>query len=74
MSKEEITIESFASLPSEIKRFLYRHGINVSRLCRETGIPRSSFYEFLDGRQAKYDLIQKVISYLKVDVSIKPAD
>lgn len=73
MSNNEITAHDMNELLPSIVRFLEHYEINVSKMCKETGIPRSTLYDFLFKDSNILGNIQRIIDYLGVEVSIKPA-
>ena len=73
MSNKEISAHDMNDILPSIDRFIEHYGINVSDMCKETGIPRSTFYDFLYGDSSALQRIQKIISYLGLEISIKPA-
>lgn len=72
MSKKEIMAHDMNELLPIIGSFIEHNEINVSKMCKKTGIPRSTFYNFLYVDSQILDRIQKIISYLGLEVSIKP--
>ena len=72
MNDKEINAQDLNELLPSINRYLERHEINISKLCKETGIPRSTFYDFLYMDSNVLSRIQKLITYLGLEISIKP--
>lgn len=72
MSNKEITAHDMNELLPIISSFIEHNEINVSEMCKKTGIPRSTFYDFLYVDSQVLDRIQKIISYLGLEISIKP--
>ena len=72
MSNKEIIAHDMNELLPGISKFIKRNEINISKLCKKTGIPRSTFYDFLYMDSSVLDRIQKIISYLGLEISIKP--
>ena len=72
MSNKEITAHDMNELLPIIGDFIEHNEINVSEMCKKTGIPRSTFYDFLYVDSQVLDRIQKIISYLGLEISIKP--
>ena len=71
MSNKEIAAHDMNELLPIIIEFIEHYEINVSKMCKEIGIPRSTFYDFLYGNSNVLDRIQKIISYLGLEISIK---
>ena len=72
MNDKEINAHDMSELLPSINKYLERHEINVSKMCKETGIPRSTFYDFLYMDSNVLSRIQKLITYLELEISIKP--
>ena len=73
MSTKEITAQDMKELLPNIGKFIDHYEINISEMCKKTGIPRSTLYEFLYSDSKTLERIQRIITYLGVEISIKPA-
>ena len=74
MSKKEMSAHDMNDILPLIDDYIARYEINVSEMCKEIGIPRSTFYDFLYSDSNKSLIrIQTILSYLGLEVSIKPA-
>lgn len=73
MSKKEICAHDTDTILPVIRQFIERNEINVSQMCKETGIARSTLYEFLYEEPKALLRLQKIASYLGLEISIKPA-
>ena len=75
-SNKRIGIETCAhdmnDLLPIIRRTIEHKEINVSKMCKETGIARSTLYDFLFDDCKALIRIQKLASYLGLEISIKP--
>jgi len=74
MSKKEISAHDMNDILPSIIEFLERYEINITKMSEETGIPRSTLYDFLYRESNDLLRIQKIISYLGLEISIKLAD
>lgn len=72
MNVKEINVHDMNELLPGIVKYLDRYEINISKMCKDTGIPRSTFYDFLYMSSNVLDRIQKIIAYLGLEISIKP--
>lgn len=72
MSNKEIATHDMNELLPSISEFIEHNEINISEMCKKTGIPRSTLYDFLYVDSQILDRIQKIISYLGLEISIKP--
>lgn len=72
MNDKEINAHDMNELLPSIEKYLERYEINVSKLCKDIGMPRSTFYDFLFTDSKVLDRIQKLIAYLGLEISIKP--
>ena len=70
---KEITTNNMDEILPSIVKFIERHEINIKKMSKETGIPRSTLYDFLYGSPKTLKRIQTIISYLGLKISIKPA-
>ncbi len=73
MSNKEISAHDMNEILPKIGDFIDHYEINVSEMCKKTGIPRSTLYDFLYGNSSALVRIQKIITYLDLEISIKPA-
>ena len=73
MSKIESCAHDMNEILPFIGQYIAHYEINISDLCKKTGIPRSTLYEFLYSNSKTLDRIQKMISYLGLEISVKPA-
>ena len=71
MSTKEICAHDMNSILPMIRYVLERYEINVSEMCKETGIPRSTLYDFLYSDPKLLSRLQKILSYLGLEISIK---
>lgn len=72
MNDKEINAHDMNELLPSIEKYLERYEINVSKMCKDIGIPRSTFYDFLYTGSKDLNRIQKLITYLGLEISIKP--
>ena len=72
MNDKEINAHDMNELLPSIEKYLERYEINVSKMCKDIGIPRSTFYDFLYADSKYLNRIQKLITYLELEISIKP--
>ena len=73
MSKKEIDACDMNDILPSIASFLERYEINISDMAKKTGIPRSTIYEFLYKDSNDLKRIQKICTYLNMQISIKLA-
>ena len=74
MNDKEIIVHDMNELLPSINKCLERYEVNISKMCKEIGIPRSTFYDFLYMSSKVLNRIQKIITYLGLEISIKPAN
>ena len=72
MSKKEICAHDMNELLPIIRYVIEHEEINISSMCKDTGIPRSTLYDFLFQDSKELARIQKIMSYLGLEISIKP--
>ena len=72
MSKKEITAHDMNEILPSICKYIEHNEINISKMSKKTGIPRSTLYDFLYGDSSVLERIQKIITYLELEISIKP--
>ena len=72
MSNKEMCAHDMNDILPTIRYVIEHHEINVSKMCKAIGIPRSTLYDFLFGDSKELARIQKLISYLGLEISIKP--
>ena len=70
---KEINAHSMNDVLPGICKLIDLYEVNVTKMCKETNIPRSTLYEFLYSDSNALNMIQKLIVYLGVEISIKPA-
>ena len=70
---KEITAQSMSDVLPGICKLIDLYEVNITKMCKETGIPKSTLYDFLYRDSNALNMIQKLIVYLGVEISIKPA-
>ncbi len=73
MSKKEINAFDMNDILPLITRILEHNEVNISDMAKRTGIARSTLYDFLYKDSNDLYRIQKIFTYLGIEVSIKLA-
>lgn len=73
MSKKEINAFDMNDILPLITRILEHNEVNISDMAKRTGIARSTLYDFLYKESNDLYRIQKIFTYLGIEVSIKLA-
>lgn len=71
MYAKEIHTHNVNELLPVLRHLIEHYEVNVCDMCEKTGIPRSTYYDFLYTDSVAIERIQKLFSYLGVEVSIK---
>ena len=71
MDTKEISAHDMNDVLPIIRRVIDRYEINISEMCKATGISRSTLYEFLFVESKTLARIQKILEYLGLEISIK---
>ena len=74
MSKKEINAFDMNDILPLITRILEHNEVNISDMSKRTGIARSTLYDFLYKDSNDLYRIQKIFTYLGIEVSIKLAN
>ena len=73
MSKKEMDAYDVNDILPLISDILDYKEINISDMSKKTGIARSTLYEFLYKESNDLKRIQKILTYLGIQISIKLA-
>lgn len=71
MGNKEISAHDMNGILPIIRYVIDHFEINVSEMCKKTGIPRSTLYDFLYVDSRELARLQKIMSYLGIEISIK---
>lgn len=72
MSNEEMCAHDMNDILPSIRYIIEHQEINISAMCKDIGIPRSTLYDFLYKESRELGRLQKLVSYLGLEISIKP--
>lgn len=71
MSTKEMCAHDMNDILPMIRDVIEHYEINVSKMCKTIGIPRSTLYDFLYGDSNVLSRIQELMSYLGLVISVK---